>query len=266
MALTKEELEFISQQEASIRELQAKAALGQTQNYQEQMYVQHQEKGMVKEQLDLGEEMERIENLLRGKYLKNGSWQDPTDDSMVILTEYGLQLIINTVAWYINKNTLLSNYDEDTINFKMKTFCKTLARTIFMEYEKIFKYPSFEDCVKILESRMEYKLKLRKFATEKLGNQFDEKQTREDIVKEMEGKIEREIEVIKQQNIKAKLKRFLIIVREVQDAVHSTYLRAWNGQERKTLREHIQISEMKGGNQPPVQKSSLNPLNWLKRN
>ena len=73
MGLTEEEQDFISQQEASIRELQAKAALGQTQNYQEQMYVQHQEKGMVKEQLDLGEEMERIENLLRGRYLKNGS-------------------------------------------------------------------------------------------------------------------------------------------------------------------------------------------------
>ena len=53
-------------------------------------------------------------------------------------------------------------------------------------------------------------------------------------------------------------------MRVVQDTVHSTYLRAFRGEERRTLRKHIHVSETIG-NQSPQQPSRINPLNWGKR-
>ena len=69
---------------------------------------------------------------------------------------------------------------------------------------------------------------------------------------------------VKEQIIKDKLKRFMILLRTVQDAVHSTYLRAWKGQERTTLRQHIHISESRGGSIQPQQPTKMNPLNWMR--
>ena len=52
------------------------------------------------------------------------------------------------------------------------------------------------------------------------------------------------------------------VSRFVQDSVHSSYNRAWKGQERRTLREHIHITESKGGigsfNQKP--QYTMNPI------
>jgi len=146
----------------------------------------------------------------------------------------------------------------------MEDFGTDLADTIFMEYEKVFQYPSFEDCKKVLMERLERKQETRKFALELLGQEYDEKKVKKELLDVLEGNIDKEITKIKEQIIKNKLKRFLILLRTVQDAVHSTYLRAWKGQERTTLRQHIHISESRGGNtQPPVQQS-YNPLSFLK--
>ncbi len=271
MTLTKEELDYVDAQEKTIKSLQDKLQTGQSTQSQQDYYMQNQEKGMIKEQLDLSEEMERIENLLRGRIIKkeNGKkfWAEPMDNEMVILSEYGIHLILNVISWYINKNTLLSHYDDETILQKMEDFATDLSDTIFMEYEKIFQYPTFEDCQKILEERIENKIKLKKYAQEVLGKDLDEELIEEDIVAEMEDRIEIEMHKIKEQIIKGKLKRFMIVLRTIQDTVHSTYRRAWNGMERKTLREHVHISEMKGGGSslPMQQPSRMNPLNWVKR-
>ncbi|KKM84902.1 hypothetical protein LCGC14_1294530, partial [marine sediment metagenome] len=131
---------------------------------------------------------------------------------------------------------------------------------IFMEYEKVFNYPSFEDCKKILDERMERKTKLRMYAYEITGQKVDEKTIKKGFIEEIENQIEREMTKIKEQIIKDKLKRFEIIIREVQDAVHSTYLRAWNGQERRTLRQHTQITEVVGNHPTPLTKHNKGVL------
>jgi hypothetical protein len=148
----------------------------------------------------------------------------------------------------------------------MEDFASDLNDTIFMEYEKIFQYPTLQDCKGILLERIQQKKDIKVFAMELLGKKVSEedKQKIEDkLLLEIEPIIERELRKIKEQVIKNKLKRFMIIIREVQDAVHSTYLRAWKGQERTTLRQHIQISETKGGYQ--MQPSSSGVFDWMKR-
>lgn len=230
------------------------------------------EKGMAEKQLDLTEELERIEHLLRGHIIKtdketgNRRWEEPKDNEMVVLSEYGIHLILNTITWYINKNTLLSNYlHEDDINHKMEDFAKDLSATIFMEYEKVFQYPSLLDCQKVFEERIKYKLDLKMFAGKTIGIELNEADERAKILSHVEDTIEKELDKIKQQIVKGKLKRFLIIMRCIQDAVHSTYLRAYKGQERRTLREHINIIETNGGQKPQQQSSGWSPLNWERK-
>lgn len=214
---------------------------------------------LVREQLSLENELETIENLLRGNILTRNekgifSWEAPVDPDMIILTEHGVHLIMNTIMFYLNKNTLLSNYEEKLINTKMEDFATSLSDTIFMEYEKVFKYPTQKECEDKLNERIKRKTDLRMFALQLAGKAADEKEVKESFVKEIESRIEEEIEKIKEQVIKNKLKRFEILIREVQDAVHSTYLRAWNGQERRTLRQHIHIQESNTPN------ANMNPM------
>lgn len=262
----------IEEYERLVREGDIRAAEGRIYAQAQDSYNIEAEKSIVSQQLDLGEELDRIDYLLRGYTLERDpqtnktTWQKPQETEMIIFTEYGVHLIRNTIAWYLNKNTLLSNYDDKTIDSKMEDFASDLNDTIFMEYEKIFQYPSFEECKKVLNSRIENKEKIRIYAMELMGRSLSDKdkyEIKQNILREIEPIIERELEKVKQQIIKNKLKRFLLVMRQIQDAVHSTYLRAWKGQERATIRQHTHITETRGGLN--YQQPRTNPLDIFKR-
>lgn len=255
--MNSEEEVLFKQMEDALKNANSKNQMYET--YYNQQNNNPQNAHTLRDQLDLNAEMEKIENLLRGKIRKavkdeatqitSIEWVEPADKEMVILSDYGIHLILNTISWYINKNTLLSNYDLDTILEKMEDFTNDLTDTIFMEYEKVFQYPTLEECKTVLEERIKKQVDIKKFARELIGEEdIDEDEIKEKILEEMEDRIEHEFEVIKQQIIKNKLKRFLIIMREVQDSVHSTYLRAYMGGERKSLRqnEFLNINESRG--------------------
>jgi len=269
MNLTPEEQAMIEGKTRELDLMQQQSAFGSQGHVTSDLQafeLREREKGTIKEQLSLSEELETIKNLLDGKILVRGEnekeeWVEPKDSEMKILTEHGVHLIMNTIMFYLNKNTLLSNYDDTTINKKMLDFSTDLADTIFMEYEKVFRYPTFEECKQVLMKRLETKSELRHFAYELAGKKRDKEEIKKEFVVEIENNIEREIEKIKEQIIKNKLKRFLILIREIQDAVHSTYLRAWNGQERRTLRQHIHVSENLG-NQNMLSQQNKPKRGW----
>lgn len=242
---------------------QAQGSLAETQR---SLMLEEQDKGMIREQLDLGEELEKIENLLRGRVLVddgNGGrkWSDPDDPELVILNEYGIQLILNTITWYINKNTLLSNYEDKLILEKMEDFALALADRVFMNYEKVFKYPSEKECQEVLKDRLEKKANHRVFELELHGKKGNYKEIFNNFLEELD--VDVEITKIREQIIKNKLKGFELLIRVVQDAVHSTYLRAKHGQERRSLRQHMHVSESSGSNLPQQQKGGL--FSWIKR-
>jgi hypothetical protein len=239
-----------------------------TMRNQQELMLDEANRSMAKDQLDLSEELERIEHLLRGhviEYDKEGNrvWTAPKDSDMIVLSEYGIHLILNTITWYINKNTLLSNYTEETILSKMEDFSTALADVIYMEYERIFEYPSFEDLKTKFNDRIKLKTDMRMYAGELAKIKLNKEIEQEKILKQYEGRIEAELEKIKLQVIKDKLKRFEILIRCIQDSVHSTYLRAYKGMERRTLREHFHTTESIGGfNQQKT--TAWTPLNWLR--
>jgi hypothetical protein len=228
---------------------------------------------MISEQLDVSQILDNMYYLLKGYVLKLDpktkmmGWHPPENNDMVILSDYGVNYILGAVQWYVNKNTLLSNYEDEIIFQKMEDFATAITDNVFMDYENMFCYPTLQDCKDEIEKRIKRKVDTRKFAQTLSGMKIEtDEKIRGDILKEMEGRIEREMVVISQQKLKSKLKRFESIVRFVQDTVHSAYNRAWNGQERRTLREHIHITESKGGLGAMAQQRpqfTMNPIKLM---
>jgi len=258
-------MEIEEQQDAMMQQQFAQSQQGQI---NQARVIEEQERSMIKEQLDLNDELAMIEHLLKGDVVKitDGipDWSTPEDKEMIILSDYGIHLIMNTIKFYINKNTLLSNYDEDTILIKMKDFANDLNDTVFMEYEKVFQYPTIEDCKKLLNERIARRIELRIYSLQQRGEKINEEEIGKRIRAEIRD-VEIEIEKIKEQLVKNKLKRYMILIRTVQDAVHSTYLRAYQGQERRSLRQHMNITEVRGGSQGGQMPSRVNPFKWGKK-
>lgn len=241
--------------------------LEQAQTHQDlqAMQIREAEKNLIREQLSLDEELQIIENLLRGNIYnsKLNDWEQPKDTEMIILTEHGVHLIMNTIMFYLNKNTLLSNYDEDLINRKMLDFATTLADVIFMESDLVFQQPSIDEAITKYEKQLKDKIENRVLTSKIRGTELNYEDVKKNILKDID--VEKAVAGIKDQMKKNKLKRFEIIIREVQDCVHSTYLRALNGQERRTLRQHIHISEVTGSNLSQQQTGiKKNPLKFWK--
>ncbi len=106
------------------------------------MFQTEQEENLIRWQLDLKEDLDRIYHLLRGDVIKededgNIVYQEQEDDGLKPFNEFGVQLIMNIMAFYLNRNTILSNYSEEVINWKIYDFGTTLADLIFNRYEEM---------------------------------------------------------------------------------------------------------------------------------
>jgi len=237
---------------------------------QQETFMQPEEKSITREQLDLSDEISRIDYLLKGYSLEPGVdgkliWKAPTNDDMVIFTEYGIHLIRNTICWYLNKNLLLSNFDDATIRKKMWDFTNDLIDTIFMEYDKVFISPTVKQCIDVLKDRIERQTEISAYAKEVAGIEYNRDEIINEKFAKIEDRVEEELEKIKQQIIKSKLKRYMITVRVIQDAIHATYLRAWKGEERRTLRQHTHISESRGNPVMETQQKTGGIWPWGKK-
>lgn len=100
------------------------------------------DQNLVQWQLDLKEDMDRIYHLLKGSELvKNEDgdmvYIDPKDEKLSIFNNLGVKLIMNILSFYLNRNTLLSNYDLDTINWKVLDFGRRLNNLIYCKYQEM---------------------------------------------------------------------------------------------------------------------------------
>lgn len=106
---------------------------------QSTLFNQSQDGSMTKEQLDVSEILESADHMLRGHTLKmqgqNLVWVEPQDDNMRILNDYGVQVIMEIVTMYVHKSTLMGNYTENQINFKMKELGTRIKNAIYCKYE-----------------------------------------------------------------------------------------------------------------------------------
>ncbi len=95
---------------------------------------------LVKWQLDIKEELARIEHLLRKHVPKRDSngnmyYAEP-DEKEQLFNETGVNEILNILAWYLNKNIILSNFGEDQIKLRCSQFHQYLTDFIFNNYQR----------------------------------------------------------------------------------------------------------------------------------
>lgn len=94
---------------------------------------------LIQWQLELDSILERIEHMLRGDKptFKNGSviWAPANNDNERILNEFGVAEVMRVLSNYVNRNTILSNYRETTIDDKMYDLGMELTDLFYLKYE-----------------------------------------------------------------------------------------------------------------------------------
>ena len=244
--MNEEESDYINQlqqqNEAQNRQL------SQLSSQTNSVFMATQDKNLIEWQLELDNILERIDHLLRGHVVTFDAdgglkYSEPKDKRFKIFNEYGVQEILRVLSMYLNRNTILSNYEEEVINMKMLDLSKDLIDLIYLKYEEMFYYKSFDDWMEE-EGYKKY----------------------EDMPKELIFKINKKVE----RDLASKEKLYHIIIRFLVDTVHSAYLRALGGGERESLRtaRTVSQSEPLGANNmpPPITQSRgrWNPMSLFR--
>lgn len=113
------------------------------------------DQNLIVYQLEFDNILDRIEHQLKGdiietdkdgnqyytaptkKIIKNGKEIKVVDEDLQTLNDYGANLIMNTINSYLNRNTVLSNYDEDRIYQILYDLATKLRVLIYCNYEKM---------------------------------------------------------------------------------------------------------------------------------
>lgn len=96
---------------------------------------------LIEWQLDFRKELEEIEHLLRGHIIQrdkdnNEIWTQAKNTDGIIFNEKGVQEMLKIIRMYLNKNLILSNFNEETINQRLDQFSNRLASEIYLNYEE----------------------------------------------------------------------------------------------------------------------------------
>jgi hypothetical protein len=233
------------------------------QNKQLEYQMEEQEKNLADAQLDVEETLTKINHLLKQDVLKVNDqgileWCEIQDKKKRVLTDEGVDKIMQVIQSYINKETLLSNFDEKMIARRMLEFSLSFSALIFLKYEIFFRSPSLEECRDILKERIQKKVEAKQMNAEIFHKGFNREEEEKKILLELEDRLDYEIEKIKQEQTKHNLREFEMIFTQLKALVESIHNRAWKGEERGSLRRHFNISEVIGGrNQMPEKKGGI---------
>lgn len=214
------------------------------------------ELNIVTQQLDLSNELDRLYHLINGHVIKRDAtseyWAEPNDDRLKVFSEYGAKQLMNYILFYINKNTLLSNFTVDEINEKMYHFSIELIDLIYTMYEDMFYFPSpellYDEDLRIIQENPE------KF--QHLLIQYEDGSVSVD-----ENKLYMKCLQWSRAELQMKIKHYPMIVLAITDSVHATMLRAMGGEERESLRKYMQIHQSINSN--PLQEEKRGLLGGL---
>jgi len=141
MAISPEEQSYFDNLQEQTSQLQTKntelnSALAAS-NFQSQ-----DDKNLIEYQLDASDMIGRIEHFLKGEVVGyddegNQVWKKQENEDLVLFNDYGVNSIMTILGSYIDKNTILSNYDEMRINEILADFGEEVAIFIFCNYEKM---------------------------------------------------------------------------------------------------------------------------------
>lgn len=137
-----QENNYFLQMEQELQQVKLENAQVKKEYGQISMFGAGDNDNLIKWQLDLNEDLERVDHLLRGHVLKHNKegdlvWQDAPNDKLRPFNEFGVDMLMKIISFYLNRNTILSNYSEEMINWKIKDLGDEIADLIFMEYDSM---------------------------------------------------------------------------------------------------------------------------------
>lgn len=106
------------------------------------VYAGQNQDDLVRFQLMLSDILETAEHLLRGdKVLTdvdgNVSWAEPDEEDLRLFNEKGVQAILRILHSYLNRNTILANYEVQEIKDIVYDFGHNVNKYIYSNYEKM---------------------------------------------------------------------------------------------------------------------------------
>jgi len=247
----------------NVHSMNQQANLAASQTRQLQYAMEDSEKNLAEAQLDCQDTLDRINHLLNQDVLEINQeskvleWMPIVEEKKKVLTVEGVRKIMQTMQSYINKETLLSNFDEKTIARRMLEFSLALSALLFMKYEIYFRQPTLDECEEVLQQRIDEKIKRKEMSLRIYDKEIDSKEIKRKVLAEIEGGIEYEIKKIKEERTRNNLKEFEMMFNQLKHLVEATHNRAWKGEERGSLRRHFNISEVIGGGQSMEKKKSF---------
>jgi len=145
---------------------------------------------------------------------------------------------MNDILFYLNKNTLLSNYTEEVITWKVKDLGIELSDLLFNCYESYFYYPTAEEL-------------------------FDKAKTVKDPCNISDYDLYMKCVQWSHEELQSKLRHYPLLVMNIVNAVHSAYLRALGGQERKSFRENFHnFNQPQDKSQVRKEVQLMKPSTW----
>lgn len=247
MTLNPEEEKYVEALQKNEEIIKSQLDFEQLNKSQKSAFEQEHQTSMLREQINCKGILEDVEHWLREETRELDEnekevWVCNVKPQDIILTDLGVKKLMSVLKMYVNPNTLLSNYSEDTIMEKMEDIGTDISDDFFMLYDKYYRYLTQEEIHELFEDKMKKELQRRMLNYSIKGVKFDEKELAKQILDEVD--IEREKEIIDNNHRKEKHKTYPLIMRQMQDVIHSAYLRALGGQERRTLRQNISESTM----------------------
>ena len=216
-------------------------------NAQLSLFGGEQNDNLIKWQLDLDEYLDKVYHLLKGDSIKadeNGNlvYAEANNNDLKPFNEFGTQLIMNLIQFYLNRNTILSNYDEETILEKVYDFGIRLSDLVHNRYEDMMMTTNFEEEFENLypELKLYRDVKGKMFYITKQNETYI-------LDEEMVEAVNRRLD----EHILGKLKMAEIVCGAIVDNVHSAFNRALNGGELKSLREARTVSQSDSGLRNP---------------
>jgi hypothetical protein len=239
-------------------------------------FAQAGQDNLIKWQLELDNILERAEHILRGDQLvfEMGHiiWKPNHDTKNNILNEYGVQEVMRILSMYLNRNTILGDYNEDEIAYKVLDFGREINDLFFMKLEDMGLTVTFQEAFQKLyktEDRLVFSQREgMKVAVKNANGMVQLFQLNDDQIKQIES--EREMLSLE------KRKNYPMLIREIVDTVHSAYTRAKFGGERRSLREARSVTQteplnaqmmagMGMGMPQQKEKSIFNPLRFFSK-
>jgi hypothetical protein len=225
-------------------------------------YNQEAEQGLSREQLECKKLLLRLRHILKQDLRKidekgKEMWK-AIDTEKRILTDDGVEKIMQMVEVYVNKETLLSNFDEDLIYQRVwDEFASAFNGSLFMKSNFYFREPTIEEAIKVIKERIEEKVKIREGVMSILGIPFDKKKFNQEVLNEMEKVLGKEIENVREQKRLENQMDSEMLFLEVVHTVETAHQRAWKGEERGSLRRHTSINELIGRPMPQQSKGGF---------